>query len=453
MEEGRTATIVFTRWHSGGAGLGRSVPGSDPALLVRVRRASRWAAASRGGGADCGTMPRTHGGDTSWVYCRLRDPNVQEEYRAFIQTKVDDYWKRYPRRNVPGRGSGDRGPGPGTERHRKETEENLLILFRKLREGLLSAQRRDAFALEAYETSLHLSVLFRSPVQTTSTLSHLFPAFYVPDAHPILSPSASTSTTYVPHAPSPSAPPPSTPRTALSSTLIFLLHHLVSSYPSQLAFHTQLRQLHPELQQLLRALGPPSRTPSAPASASATSPPHVIHASPSPPAEGGRHASAHAWLADLARCLRRRNYARLDALAQRGAFERFVADDASSTSGRVAARADDPPNGLALEAVGTLVESLVGLARGTAWSVLRTAYREVNLRATVPAGAPSGETTAAWLARSLVLSSNFTDIGPTEVGAPLIDTVEAWLEERRVKGEARRKEGEGMQGRWILVKV
>ncbi|KAI0667734.1 hypothetical protein C8Q78DRAFT_1052300 [Trametes maxima] len=396
----------------------------------------------------------------------LRDPKVQEEYRAFIQTKVDDYWKRYPCRNVPGRGSGDRGPGPGAERHRKEMEENLLILFRKLREGLLSAQRTDAFALEVYETSLHLSVLFRSPVQTTSTLSHLFPAFYVPDAHPNPRPSASSSTTHVPHAPS--HPPPaseSTPHTALLSTLILLLHHLVSSYPSQLAFHTQLRQLHPGLQQLLRAPRPPSRTPSTPAASagagSATSSPHARHEPPSPPAEGGRHwhasASAHAWLADLARCLRRRNYARLHALAQRSAFERFVGADPefeseSTPSAALAARAAGRPANLALEAIGTLVESLVERARATAWSVLRTAYREVNLRAT-PIGAPSGETTAAWLARSLVLSSSFIDVRPAEGGSAPVEAVETWLEGRREKGEARRKEGEGMEGRWILVKA
>ena len=123
---------------------------------------------------------------------------------------------------------------------------------------------------------------------------------------------------------------------------------------------------------------------------------------------------------------------------------------------------------LALGAIGVLVEALLEKARGTTWRVLRTAYREVSLGAT-PTTSPTSSTSALrrdtgttgdWLARSLVLRS----LHPPTPGAAGPDSdidgggvghaqLEAWLEERCGKGEARRKEGEGMEGRWIFVKA
>ncbi|KAJ2984610.1 hypothetical protein NUW54_g10448 [Trametes sanguinea] len=111
----------------------------------------------------------------------LRDLKTQEEYREFIQSKVDEYWKTYP---LEGRRPGPVNGNPGLEQHKKEMEGNLLILFRKLREGLMSIQRRDAFAregnvhrsLDSYEPGTHRSfncslrdvVASICPVQDTS---------------------------------------------------------------------------------------------------------------------------------------------------------------------------------------------------------------------------------------------------------------------------------------------
>lgn len=123
---------------------------------------------------------------------------------------------------------------------------------------------------------------------------------------------------------------------------------------------------------------------------------------------------------------------------------------------------------LALGAIGVLVEALLEKARGTTWRVLRTAYREVSLGAT-PTTSPTSSTSALrrdtgttgdWLARSLVLRSLHPPTpraaGPDsdiDGGGVRHAQLEAWLEERRGKGEARRKEGEGMEGRWIFVKA
>ncbi|KAI8971184.1 hypothetical protein BD414DRAFT_501251 [Trametes punicea] len=382
----------------------------------------------------------------------LRDPNVQREYWEFIRSKVEDYWKKYPlKAGVPR--SGDLHSN--SERHRKETEENLLILLRKLREGLLSTQRKDAFAQEVYETSLYLSVLFRSPVQTTSTLTHLFPTFYVQKSIRLSSEkSSSISGSSQPSSDPESKSQPSLPATALSSTVIFLLHHLVSSYPSQLAFHTQLQELHPSLQDLLRA-------PVDEASGSRRPISSASSASPSPPAEASQPAdrdrdqrilSTRDWLLELARCLRRRNYALLDTLTRRAVYSRLVPHRREQAKASADGAAEAAPPDLALEAVGTLVESLLDQARDTTWRVVRTAYREVNLRA-VPTGAVEENTTAVWLARSLVLRRMLPRKDRTEPASVMFDVVEAWLDERCAKGEARRKGGEGMEGRWSFMKA
>ncbi|KAI0770105.1 hypothetical protein C8Q74DRAFT_874095 [Fomes fomentarius] len=546
--------------------------------------------------------------------CRLRDPKIQEEYRAFIHDKVDEYREKYPYGLRPSRNSDAGGEDEESHRNRREMEENLLILFRKLREGLLSTQRRDAFALEVYETSLHLSALFNSPVQITSALSQLTSNLYVP--FPI-----SRDPTHCPRPPSGSGTKSSStsnleaarvPRTALASTLILLLHQLVQAYPSQTAFYTQLRQLHPSLLHLLRGTPPPPPPPlphvhqtwasedadsdlteSANASAklstlTSTSPSSVPGLAPlpltaSPPsipvpsprsqsqsqslsqpsasfASGSEspssftvnaksrdpnsaehdafavnherttrahpHASAHVWILDLARCLRARNYARLEGLTRPSAFSRFVtrertllprrSSSQSQTQRQDAVRdarsesrselgnigtgeeeADgrrrqhqhqhqqgqfqEPEPGreepdLALAALGTLVEALLEKARAETWKVLRTAYREVSLRASapVPVDVPAsvfveGEravgtgTTGEWLAQCLVLrravgDGNLAGAGSAGkvcvgVGDRVVRDVEAWLEARAARGEVRRKEGEGMDGRWILVKA
>ena len=108
---------------------------------------------------------------------------------------------------------------------------------------------------------------------------------------------------------------------------------------------------------------------------------------------------------------------------------------------------------LALEALGKLVEALLDKARGTTWAVLRSAYREVSLRAVVPRHVSGASTTGEWLARSLVLRAGPRAVGDRDDAERMVRVAERWLDGRRVRGEARRKEGEGMEGRWVLVKA
>ncbi|KAI0693221.1 hypothetical protein BC835DRAFT_1354502 [Cytidiella melzeri] len=179
----------------------------------------------------------------------LKDYQVQEDYRGFIQTKLSEYWDRFPYDS-----------DTQDMKQREEVQGNLLILFRKLREGLLSTKRADAFALEVYETSLHLSIIFHSPVQTTSITSHLLPSMYraLPAHYP----------------------------TIIPTILLSSLHFLVSEYPSQSRYFENLHSL------------PTSFFPD--------------------------NHNARIWLRDVARMLRLRNYSRLESLTSRDFCERVL---------------------------------------------------------------------------------------------------------------------------------
>ncbi|TFY62514.1 hypothetical protein EVJ58_g3817 [Rhodofomes roseus] len=322
----------------------------------------------------------------------LRDRAVQEEYRAFIEGKVDDFWKRHPY----GRISTD-----ADARRRQEEQENILILFRKLREGLLATDRKDAFALEAYETSLHLSIIFRSDKQTTSVLSHLLPHLY---------------------GARPGAADPT--HTALPTTLLSLLHHLLLGYPSQSRYHEHLYSL------------------------------------PGPFLP--RDSAAYRWIAQLTHSLRTRNYAKLQELTDRGAFEGFFVDPGApdeggghpasgETSEQIVHQSAGQPN-LELEAMCTLVEGIRDKARATAWLVMRSAYRELHC-VPLPVSAPKTtdkepSPTSEWLARSLALRP----LGPlTADVSEMMRCVNEWLEQKCGEGEVKRKEGP--EGRWVVNKV
>ncbi|OJA11457.1 hypothetical protein AZE42_08344 [Rhizopogon vesiculosus] len=114
----------------------------------------------------------------------LKDFKVQEQYRAFVGEKLHKFW---------------------AEKQTKDGQDNILILFRKLREGIFASKRSDAFAIEG--------------TQTSSILSHLLPELYT----------------------SASIQPP------IASVLILLLHHLTAGYPSQRTYFDHLSRLSPNV--------------------------------------------------------------------------------------------------------------------------------------------------------------------------------------------------------------
>lgn len=171
---------------------------------------------------------------------------------------------------------------------------------------------------------------------------------------------------------------------------------------------------------------------------------------------------------DLARCLRRRSYANLEELTCRHAFTSFFLksdQSASETSKTQDATLIDAKNAnfwagapahLALEAACVLIDALRAKARETTWLVLRSAYRELhclpscsdNVELKPDTGTVSS--TAHWLIHSLALHSVTSGLEHTESADKLVNE---WLAERCTAGEVRRKDGAGMEGRWIVCKV
>ena len=136
-----------------------------------------------------------------------------------------------------------------------------------------------------------------------------------------------------------------------------------------------------------------------------------------------------------------------------GAVARIRTSQSAGLDRHTGTDSDSDGRALALEALGKLVEALLDKARGTTWAVLRSAYREVSLRAVVPRHVSGASTTGEWLARSLVLRAGPRAVGDRDDAERMVRVAERWLDGRRVRGEARRKEGEGMEGRWVLVKA
>ncbi|KAJ3535086.1 hypothetical protein NM688_g7027 [Phlebia brevispora] len=258
----------------------------------------------------------------------LRDFKTQQEYRDFIQDKLDEYWKQFPH---------DRSARD--IKARDEIQANILIQFRKLREGILSTKRNDAFALEAYETSLYLTALFSSPVQTTSVISQLLPHMYLPYA--------------------------ALPSSSLPATIVSLVHFLLTAYPSQSRFFEHLGSL------------PSTFLP--------------------------RSSDARHWLWDLARALRQRNYARLEQLTKRETFSEFLKDGIANRPPPSNQSQPVGPENLPLDAVCTLVDALRSKARETIWTVIRSAYRELSCPKSSNGSDEVESPTRVWLRRSLVL--------------------------------------------------
>ncbi|KAF9552262.1 hypothetical protein CPC08DRAFT_647140 [Agrocybe pediades] len=305
----------------------------------------------------------------------LKSYRTQVEYRAFIQEKVDHLFKTY---------SHTASETERAKKHRFDAQENILILFRKspisssrLREGVASSKRNDDFALEVYQTSLYLSALFEAPKQTISIIPHLFPPQHEP----------SDSHTKLPRPPS------------MSCVLISLLHHLVTSYPSQSQYFQQLDAI------------PKDQLPGT--------------------------SEAAVWLKSLAKSVRTRNYAAFVDLSNKSSLlavllpekDKVPASQDTATSWKI-----DPDQGL--KAVLLLTETLRKKVADTTWNVIRASYRELNQNTLK---------TTSWLSRSLCLESIYD--------SSFNITTENWLVTKSAAPEGHVRRKEGVEGRWIVCKV
>ncbi|KAJ6584076.1 hypothetical protein DFH09DRAFT_1359990 [Mycena vulgaris] len=177
----------------------------------------------------------------------LRNFDVQDEYREFIQGKLNDMWERHTRHPAE---------IEAEARQRIDAQENVLILFRKLREGIISSKRVGQFTLEVYETSLYLAVIFDSPRHISPVIPALLTYFQLPSTEPHTN--------------------------SVETILICLLHHLVAAYPSQREFHSHLASV--------------------------------------PQAVLPDGSAARVWITSLAGCIRARNYTKIDKMTQLSAL-------------------------------------------------------------------------------------------------------------------------------------
>jgi hypothetical protein len=180
----------------------------------------------------------------------------------------------------------------------------------------------------AYETSFYLSLIFSSPRHTSSIISQLTPSLYqllpIPPAHP------------------------------LPATILLLLYHLLSIYPSQTVFHDRLHELPVT---------------------------HLPHDS-----------ATRKWLLSLAKALRTLNYVQFDTLSRAQSCTPFI----SSSQGPPPTHPDLPA--IAMQ---TVLAALRAKARERTWIILRSAYRELWCH--------EGSETRMWLHRCLSLDGEEYD--------------------------------------------
>ncbi|KJA24027.1 hypothetical protein HYPSUDRAFT_53937 [Hypholoma sublateritium FD-334 SS-4] len=265
----------------------------------------------------------------------LKNHKLQEEYRIYIQAKAKEVLEMQVH-----------APESQDERmHRIDKQENLLILFRKLREGIQSSSRNDDFALEVYETSLYYSVICESPKQTIAVISHLFPSNFVEDAK------SSHSTLPLP---------------SIWSALTSLLYFLTAYYPSQSAYHQHLASI-----------------------------PHTLLP---------RKSEVFIWLLLVTKSMRLRNYAKFSTLVQKAFISKlldtFQVSSSAPNSQEIGPESELAPqtNDLARKAVYCLTDAMKRKFSETSWDVIRSAYRELSCDQT-------SRETKSWLKRTLNLAS------------------------------------------------
>ncbi|KAI6014707.1 hypothetical protein BKA83DRAFT_4343518 [Pisolithus microcarpus] len=352
----------------------------------------------------------------------LKDFRMQEAYWEFIDGKLTAVWEEYLNQPVC--------QNESAKRKRVENQTNVLILFRKLREGLISSGRSDQFSLQVYENVTYLSIMFESSVgmlDTTSILSRLVPGMYTAVLQPTQPPQLSSSL--------PSASP------ALSSTqhgyhppILMLLHTLILTHPSQRAYFDTLQSI----------------------------PERILD----------RKSEMYGWIRAVARSLGRCDFVEFEKLTRGSDIFEFVTSvgdvkgvdsdldpksrlanskpdsnlnshSTSTVPSEHVLRSQRKPD-LPKTALRVLLSRLRAKARDRAWVIFRSAYREMS----------EEDKLRRWLERYLALesveSASLEKMEECVLGMGKI-ALDDWMRERERDGHIRRKEGAA--GKWVVCKV
>lgn len=121
----------------------------------------------------------------------LKNWRTQEKYRQYIAEKVESHYRKYgtPLHTLPILPAGsaigkderkENRKGKELARAGEELESfgSLVLLFRKLREGVVASGRIDSFAIEVFESSARFAILSNNRPQLLSALSGLVPGLY-----------------------------------------------------------------------------------------------------------------------------------------------------------------------------------------------------------------------------------------------------------------------------------
>nr|XP_019001813.1 uncharacterized protein I203_05520 [Kwoniella mangroviensis CBS 8507]OCF65274.1 hypothetical protein I203_05520 [Kwoniella mangroviensis CBS 8507] len=100
----------------------------------------------------------------------LKDWEIQEKYREFIEKKITKHHSTF---NT----TYHKAPKPEAK-DEIESLGSIVLLFRKLREGVVASGRIDTFAIEVFESSARFSILANNRPQLISSLSGLVPGLY-----------------------------------------------------------------------------------------------------------------------------------------------------------------------------------------------------------------------------------------------------------------------------------
>ncbi|WWC68517.1 uncharacterized protein I206_102446 [Kwoniella pini CBS 10737] len=100
----------------------------------------------------------------------LKSWDTQERYRSFINRKIDKHYSTF--------GTLRHTPPLKDSKNEWESLSSIVLLFRKLREGVVASGRIDDFAIEVFESSAQFSILANNKPQLISSLSGLIPGLY-----------------------------------------------------------------------------------------------------------------------------------------------------------------------------------------------------------------------------------------------------------------------------------
>ncbi|KAL7424731.1 hypothetical protein Q5752_000415 [Cryptotrichosporon argae] len=100
----------------------------------------------------------------------LRDPALQQVFKSHLDQRIKLHFRMFP-------DSEHRVP-PSTATDEIESLQSIVLMHRKLREGVSALQRRDPFAVEVYESSVRFAILAGNHGQLQSALYTLVDGVY-----------------------------------------------------------------------------------------------------------------------------------------------------------------------------------------------------------------------------------------------------------------------------------